>query len=334
MVSTEKESTMRGPSSRLARLAAGALVVLVAACSGSRGPTATAPISTAPTGTGAATASSSGTSISTPGPTGSAAAEIDVTTLEGRIVFDDGQDIWSMNADGTGVARLTSEPWREFQAALSPDGGLIAYRAEPNDLPELWIMNADGSGQRQLVPDGGFPAWSPDGSLLAFAPGGGSSGRSWIAVMKPDGSGQRRLDGTDYGENPSWSPDGKQIVFTSAHSGRRVPYVVDVDGSSAVELSNAGEVNGVAWSPDGTSIVFASSRDHSDNYRDIYLMDPDGSNVRRLTNTNAETPAWSPDGHYIVFSAAGGLGVMFADGSGATSIPVPGVGWASFPSWR
>ena len=110
-------------------------------------------------------------------------------------------------------------------------------------------------------------------------------------------------------------------------------FIVDVDGSRVVDLSGVGEGGQVTWSPDGRSILFASHRDHSDNSRDIYVMGPDGSGVRRLTSAGAETPGWSPDGRYIVFSA-GGLFVMRADGSGVMSLPVEGVREASFPDWR
>jgi TolB protein len=259
---------------------------------------------------------------------------IDRTALSGRIVFDNFQDVWSINADGTGLRRLTRSPWPEFDPSWSPDGRFIAYRSEPKEHPELWVMNADGSGQHRLTRDGGFPDWSPDGSMLAYAPGGGPSGRSWIAIMNADGSGQRRLPHTDYGEYPSWSPDGKRIAFNSNLSGGPLMYVVDVDGSRVVDLSGVGDGGEVAWSPDGRSILFASRRDRSDNYRDIYVMRPDGSGVQRMTRARAETPAWSPDGRYVVFATPRGLGVMRADGSGGTLLPVAGVGEATFPDWR
>jgi TolB protein len=194
-------------------------------------------------------------------------------------------------------------------------------------------MNADGTGQHLLTRDGGFPDWSPGGSMLAYAPGGGPSGRSRIAIANSDGSGQRRLPHTDYGEYPSWSPDGKRIAFNSNLSGEGLMYIVDVDGSRFVDLSKVGQGHEVAWSPDGRSILFASNRDHTDNSNDIYVMHPNGSGVTRLTHARGETPGWSPDGRYIVFTW-GSLFVMRADGSGVTSLPVDGAGEASFPDWR
>jgi Tol biopolymer transport system component len=252
--------------------------------------------------------------------------------LYGRIAFDNFDDVWTIDADSTDLRRLTRSPWPEFDPTWSPDGRFIAYRSEPHGYPELWLMNADGTGQHRLTRDGGFPDWSPDGSMIAYAPGGGPSGRSWIAIMNADGSGQRRLPHTDYGEYPSWSPDGKRIAFSSNLSGEAKMFIVDVDGSRVVDLSSVGEGGKVAWSPDGRSILFQSHRDHPDNYTDIYVMRPDGSGVKRLTRANGELPAWSPDGRYIVFSA-GGLFVMRADGSGVTSLPVEGVGEVSFPDW-
>ena len=256
----------------------------------------------------------------------------------GRIVFDNYRDVWSINADGTGLTRLTRSPAPEFDAAWSPDGTKIAFRFERNGDPEIWLMNADGSDRRRLT-RGLSPAWSPDGSKIAYAspgkilcPPGRGLRCTGISVMNADGSGQHRVPHTDGGEYPSWSPDGKRIAFNSNLSGDHVMYIVDLDGSRLVDLSKVGEGWQVDWSPDGRSILFTSHRDHPDNYTDVYVMRPDGSGVKRLTHNRAYTPAWSRDGSHIVFSAPG-LFVMRADGSGMRSLRV-GVGETALPDWR
>jgi TolB protein len=292
-----------------------AVLLLLASCSGGSAPHHPRPTSPASASPSASPEASRST--------------IDLATLSGRIVFDNHDDVWSINADGTGLTRLTDSPWFEFDATLSPDGTKISYRSDRNDKSELWLMNADGSGRHRLVP-GGFPVWSPDGSKIGYA---APSFPSSIAVMNADGSGKHRVPHTTDGcEYPSWSPDWTRVVFNCNSSGEHLMYIVDVDGSRLVDLSGVGEGWQVDWSPDGRSILFASSRDHEPGWTDIYVMRPDGSEVTRLTYDLGYTPAWSPDGRYIVFSA-GGLFVMRSDGSGITSLPVDGVGETGFPDW-
>ena len=254
-------------------------------------------------------------------------------------MFDNFHDVWSINADGTGLTRLTRSPGPDFDATWSPDGTRIAFRSERNGDSEIWLMSADGSRQHRLA-RGLSPAWSPDGSKIAYAspgdilcPPGRGLRCTGLSMMNADGSAQRRIPHTDGGEYPSWSPDGKRIAFNSNLSGDHLMYIVDVDGSRVVDLSKVGEGWQVDWSPDGRSILFTSHRDHQDNYTDIYVMRPDGSGVRRLTHNLGYTPAWSRDGRRIVFSAPG-LFVMQADGSRITSLGMVGVGETALPDWR
>jgi TolB protein len=262
----------------------------------------------------------------------------DRSSLSGRIVFDNFDDVWSINADGTDLTRLTHSPGPEFDPSWSPDGTKIAFRHERRDESEIWVMNSDGTGQRRLTA-GLSPAWSPDGSKIAYAspgeincPPGRGPRCTGISIMNPDGSGQHRLPHTDGGEYPSWSPDGKRVAFNSNLTGDHVMYIVQADGSKVVDLSRVGEGWQVDWSPDSRSIVFTSHRDHADNYTDVYVMRPDGSAVRRLTHSVGYTPAWSPDGDHIVFSAPG-LSIMDPDGSHVRALPTPGVGETALPDW-
>jgi Tol biopolymer transport system component len=263
------------------------------------------------------------------------------SSLSGRIVFDNHDDIWTINADGTGLTRLTDHAGPDFDPSWSPDGTRIAYRSEHGDEPEIWVMNADGSNQHRLAL-GLSPAWSPDGSKIAYSspgkilcppiPPGRGLECTGLSIMNADGSDQHRVPNADGGEYPTWSPDGKRIAFNSNFTGDHVMYTIDPDGSNLVDLSAVGEGWQVDWSPDGSSIIFASGRDQTaDGYDDIYIMRPDGSDLRRLTDLKAYTPAWSPNGEHIVFSAPG-LFVMNPDGTGVTALPT-NVGETALPDW-
>jgi TolB protein len=256
----------------------------------------------------------------------SALGDGDLSSLPGRIAFDNFEDVWTIDADGTDLTKLTRAPYPEFDPSWSPDGTEIAFRSERSGEPEIWIMNADGTDQRRLT-EGLSPAWSPDGSLIAFA---GREGA--LSVIRPDGTGRGVLPGTEGGEYPSWSPDGSRIAFNSNLTGDHVMYIAQADGSKVADLSDVGEGWQVDWSPDGRWILFTSHRGHPDNYTDVYMMRPDGSGIHRLTNNLGYTPAWSPDGEHIVFSAPG-LFIMDPDGSDARAFPSLGVGETALADW-
>ena len=147
-----------------------AALVLVAGCAPSTNPSKS-PASAATIG--ASPSTTLGASESRSHSPGASESSIDLAMLTGRIVFDNYEDVWSINADGTGLTRLTQSSWPEFDATWSPDGTRIAFRSQRDGDPEIWLMNADGSEPHRLA-RGLSPAWSPDGSKIAYASAGGS----------------------------------------------------------------------------------------------------------------------------------------------------------------
>ena len=191
--------------------------------------------------------------------------------------------------------------------------GRLAFHSDRTGQLEIWTMNADGSDLRQLTesPERDLePDWSPDGSTIVFSSGRDDPANVRLYLMDADGSNQRPLmEFTPYDQlGASWSPDGEWILFYSNILEDGLPwfevYKVRPDGTDLTNVSNAPGTNNTRpdWSPDGSRIVFVSERD---GYRQIYVMDADGGNQMRLTETAADDyrPRWSPDGTEILFES-------------------------------
>ena len=272
-----------------------------------------------------------------------AAAERLPDELSGRIAFQSNRGgpfrIYAL--DHQGVRRLTDGPGGDMKPAWSPDGRRIAFYSDRDGNEEIYVADADGRNQRRLTFSPGNdsePSWSPDGSRIVFTSERDGTLNLWM--MRSDGSDQRRF--TDYrlgkAAIPAWSPDGRWIAFTSnMRLGWRVS-IIDVEGRQERVLANANGDCRPAWSPDGRSIAFVSMR--SDGKGDIWVMDPDGGNPRRVTTDPTlydYHPAWSPDGRRIVFAAGPDkqrykLFVIDADGANRRQLTF-GSAFDTYPSW-
>jgi Tol biopolymer transport system component len=235
------------------------------------------------------------------------------------------------------VVRAFGGHEQQTEPATPVDNGLIAFVSEvPSDLyegatqGEIFAMNPDGTGRIRLTRDPGAfdedPAWSPDGTRIAFVKLGDLASPG-IYVMNADGSGPRWiLEDSTGPTSPSWSPDGTSIVFESGlgeertGSGDRDVFVAEVATGELRRLtSDPARDEYPALSPDGSRIAFTRQ---SRGDADIYVMNVDGSSVTQLTSGHGVDlrPAWSPDGRQIVFERDGDVYVANADGSDLTNL--------------
>jgi TolB protein len=258
-------------------------------------------------------------------------------------------EIYVMNADGTGLRRLTRNAVIDGSPVWSPNGGRIAFVSwRYGRGANIYVMNADGSGQRRLTLMTGRPwdelAWSPAGKKIAFSGPAGHRGAADVFVINADGSGLRNVTNTattsfDF----AWSPDGRRIAYLEDIDGLPGPssplHVVNADGTGKHRLTRPlmVDLGSPSWSPDGRTLAFTG-------VGGIYTVHADGTRLRKLTASLGWNigPRWSPDGRRILFvSGRDGPGtdlfIMNADGSGQRNLThTPGVSehsasWAPAP---
>lgn len=155
-----------------------------------------------------------------------------------------------------------------------------------------------------------------------------------IYAINSDGSNQVLLsrDGITK-HSPNWSPDGARIAFVSLPEGSARISVMDANGANLTVIDNVAPALYPDWSPDGERIAFTSGRYpglSSDVWDEVYVMNADGSDTRKLTNDEYPDyhPDWSPDGSLIVFTSyRNSMNVIYkmnADGSSPEALTSSG----------
>lgn len=264
----------------------------------------------------------------TPRPTGPAPTVVSAGAgLPGRLLFVRSGEIWLWQ--GEHGSQLTAGG-DTFQPAWSPDGTRIAYIRRGESYSDLMLMPAAGGEPLQLTDNGSpepptsferiydvvwafYPAFSPDGSELAFVsqygPPFGSPAIDYhlaLFTMPAAGGGTRTLryaDEMGHVGRLAYAPDGTAIVFAFGPAGPGVPrlYRYDTAQETAAPLEAPEQSYDPAFSPDGRWLAFAM-RDGAGT--DIYAMPSGGGMPVRLTAMGAaRAPAFSPDGTLLAFLA-------------------------------
>jgi len=223
---------------------------------------------------------------------------------------------------------------------ISPDGRFVAYTVRETNWDdnayetEIWLANVQTGGARQLTnakKSSQSPAWSPDGSKLAFV--SDRTEKPQIYLINPQAGEAEALTTLEDGVSSfAWSPDGKRIAYTATepkstaikdrekkygefeivdHDHRMTRlFVLDVATKATRPLtSGAFTVGSFAWSPDGRSIAF----DHRINgdpanggSADISIVTVTDGAIRKLVTQSGpdSNPVWSPDGSRVAFRTA------------------------------
>ncbi len=236
-------------------------------------------------------------------------------------------DIFIIDTDGNVLKRYTTDTMRKSSLTWSPNGYLFAYSSNEKGNPDIYKMDIRNNIPIQLTQDAErniWPAWSPNGQWIAFV--SDREGTLDIYRMDVDGSNLIRLTNQGTNGKPAWSPDSQLIAFDSDRGVNHSIYIMNSDGEELEHVTENSQLwPGCTWSPDGKQIAYAAG-DLSAEGVDIYTIDVDGRNIKKITNMGggirSVLPAWSPDGKWIAYSVvevnewpnpANGFKLIFSD---------------------
>jgi len=209
-----------------------------------------------------------------------------------------------------GVAAADRAPQQVVYARVSPNPAGLG----------VFIADADGSHERPLLSATDLdyaPVFSPDGGSIVFT--SDRQGSADLFRVKADGSGLERLT-TDpaYDDQAAFSPDGSQLVFVSTRQGGFARlWTLDVASKRAKALTTGSGAAGdfrPSWSPDGAWIAFSSGRENGSDLpfaygrwerlqpADIYIVRPDGSGLKRISEHGqfCGSPKWNRDNRRVI----------------------------------
>lgn len=208
-------------------------------------------------------------------------------------------DIYAFEA-GQPERVVASSTLVDFGPHHGPDGRFAFESSRFGEGNEIWVAEADGSNAIRLTHGPGrwqgAPAWSPDGSLIAFTSLDAEGG--WhVWAIQPDGLGLKRMTVGEVGESmPAWSRDGRWLYFTAGRPDGWDYWRMPISGGAPERITHDGAFRGVE-TPDGQTFVFTVTDDESP----LFALPLAGGPRRRLAEcVISRSLAAGPDGIYYM----------------------------------
>lgn len=198
-----------------------------------------------------------------------------------------------------------------FLMACGSSRDQIGFISDRNGNDEIYVMGFDGTNQIALTIDAttkSQPRWSKDGGKIAYLVS--NVGKTSVRVMDADGSNVITpfLSGTVVHEY-RWSPGGERLAMLADKDGKKDIYVADfIDGVvEIIRVTDDEEIESLgSWSSDSDWLSYSIFDGKNPG---VYIRNPDGVDLVRLTNTQDLSPIWSPEGNLIAFVSQGEKGM-------------------------
>ena len=246
-----------------------------------------------------------------------------------------GQEVWSMDPDGSNQQQVTRYRSISIMPSVSPDGTKIAFTSYAKGNPAIFIHSAE-TGRRlpfynQVASMNATPDFTPDGQQIVYS--STASGWAQIYAANLDGSGLRRISSTRAIEvEPKVNPkNGSEMVFVSGRTGPQQIFRMNLNGTDIQRLTpGEGEASNPSWHPNGQVIAYSWTRGFATGNFNVFIMDVATRQYNQLTHSEGrnENPSWAPDGRHIVFmstrSGNSQIWSMLANGSQVTRLTTQG----------
>ncbi|MEG4489597.1 DPP IV N-terminal domain-containing protein [Microcoleus sp. D2_18a_B4] len=231
-----------------------------------------------------------------------------------QVAFVKDKNIYKMNADGSGMTKLTKSPDEDIISGRSdlfwsPDRTKIAFLSGADPKEQIYTINADGTNLKKLTnnPQNEVYSvklfWSPDSSRIAYyynKPGDSSGEQQDIYLLDINrGTAKNLTQKPRNYDEISWSPDGKFIAFVAGEFNNQKLYTIKADGNQLNQLATRLKPSGIsqlAWSSDSQQIAFIYNETEGEK-SNLYVINRDGSRLTKVTNDkdlNASNPVWQP----------------------------------------